>query len=422
MIQHDGEPASYLRWAMECQGRLGRGIIGDRSHGTANVMNNFQQVIRCMCFSLAFSAAGKVSAEVPSQQIAADPLRTEEFVKNLPELDQGRGFLVAGQILLQRGDLARAEFYLDKAAAIAEAVQDADLIGRSSLMKGIIAEAKGDLADASKQWGIAAMRFNECGQFQGLQEASSRKAVAEERQGRYVDSIETLAFLRDVAFRENLPDILAEASAQKARLHVILTQKREAEESYVIADQILRPAGKPADLARLDTLKAGILGLEGKNDEALKLLDRSFKFYVSSKNSSMAANCRYNGALIFHEQKKPEESNVWLSDAIYHYAAAGQPGGVANAIAAQGGNYLEMNSPVVAEALLQQAYRMQEIGGNLLRKAEIKVALARSYQMLGMIEKVEPALSQASEFFSASGLEKRGKSLIENVRSENKSE
>jgi tetratricopeptide (TPR) repeat protein len=359
-------------------------------------------------------------SQVPFQQIAADPLRVEELVKTFPELEKGRGFLVAAQVLLQRGDLARAESSLDKAGSIAESLKDPDLIGRCCMMRGGVAEMKGDLVGASKQWDIAAQRFDECRQFQGVLEASSRKAIAEERQGRHVDSIKTLAFLRDVAVRENLPDMLAEASAQKARLHVILTQTKEAKESYAIADQILRPAGTPPDLARLDTLNAGILGLEGQNDEALKLLDKSFKFYASNNNSYLAGNCRYNGALILQTLKKPDESNAWLSDAIYYYSAGGQPGGVANAIAAQGGNYLEMNSPAVAETLLQQAYRMHQIGGNSLRKAEVNIALARCYQRMGLIEKVEPALLKAAEFFNASGLEERGKSLIATVRAEAK--
>lgn len=362
--------------------------------------------------------ADAASAQVPMQRITADPLQTENLVKDLPKVDQGSGLIVAAQVLLQRGDLANGSSYLDKANVIAESLGNPDLIGRCSLLKGVIAESKGDLRGASELWGTAAIRFDESKQFEPMHEATTRKAVVQERQGLYLDAVETLKFSQTVAIRENLLDILADASAQRARLHLILAQLPEAKESYMIAEQLLRPTGKPLEMARLDTLNAGILGLEGKNDEAIPLLDKAFKFYVAANNIYLAGNCRYNGALMLRELKKYEESNSWLSDSIYYYSAGGQPGGVANALAAQGGNFLYLKKPEVAEALLQQAYRIQEIGGNKMRKAEIKIALARSYQNMGMAEKVEPALSEAAEYFKAVGQEERGDALIAELRSE----
>ena len=385
-------------------------------------MNNLRELAFAICLSLTIGLAYTSTAQVPTQQIAADPLQTDELVKDLSDLDQSTGLLIAAQILLQRGDLANGVSYLDKASVIAEGLSNSDLLGRCSLLKGVVAESKGDLKGAAQSWGVAAVQFDESKQFEALHEANTRKAVVQERQGLYLDAVETLKYSQTVASRENLSAILADASAQKARLHLILAQLREAKDSYMTAEQLLRPAGKANDIARLDTLNAGILNLEGKNDEAIPLLDKAFKFYVSTNNIFLAGNCRYNGALMLQKQKKYDESNSWLSDSIYYYAAGGQPGGVANALAAQGGNFLDLERPAVAEALLQQAYRIQEIGGNMMRKAEIKIALARSYQNMGVPAKVEPALSLAAEYFKATGQEERGKALIAEVRAEKKSE
>jgi tetratricopeptide (TPR) repeat protein len=316
--------------------------------------------------------------------------------------------LVASQALLQRGDLGSAKFFLEKATVIAETEDDPDLIGRCYLSRGILADSQGHTDDSIRFFGVASESFAKVRQFDGLLETATRKAIAEERQGRVTAAIETLTFLQMESMAGGNEKAVAEASAQKCRLHTILKQLPEAKEAFGIASGLSKEHDKPSDLARLDMLEAGILDMEGNAERAVETYNKAFKFYSGNRGNVAAANCRFNAALILSGQGHHEKSNALLIDAAFYYAQSGSPTGAANAIGAQGANYLAMKNLPVAKVLLEQAAVMHELGGNMMRAAENQILLGILYRQLGNENTSEIHLSKAVDLFKRCGLEEEG--------------
>lgn len=341
-------------------------------------------------------------------EIASHPLRVEEFIKDLTGEDRCMGLLVASQSLLQRGDLDSAKAFLEKATQIAKSKDNAVLIGRCYSLRGMAADTQGKSDDSIHFYGIAAKSFAEIRQYDALLEVASRKAVAEERQGRIPAAIETLSFLQWEAMAGGSEKTLAEASAQKCRLHSIIRELPEAREAFVIASGLLKPQGNASDLARLEMLEAAILGMEGNAERAVEMYSSAFKFYSGIRDNLNAANCRFNAALVLSNLNKHDESNNFLIEAAFHYALSGSATGTANSIGSQGANYLAMNNLPVAKVLLEQAAAMQTLGGNMMRAAENQIMLGDLHRQLGSEKKSEIHLTKAVELFKNCGLEQEG--------------
>lgn len=340
--------------------------------------------------------------------IATNPLEVEKVIENLKPADRCMGLLFASQALMQKGDLALAEGFLVKATEIAAAEDNPDLMGRSYYSRGMVAENLGKSDDSIRFYGKAAEAFAKIKQYEALLETASRKAVAEERQGRIPAALETLTLLQMEALAGGGEKALADASVQKCRLHTILNQLPEAKQAFGLADSLLKPQGKPADLARLDMLEAGILGMEGKADRAVEMYNTAFRFYAGDREYAIAANCRFNAAIILSGEGKHERSNALLVEAAFHYAQSGSPTGTANAIAMQGANYLDMRNLAVAKVLLEQGAAMQEMGGNLMRAGESQFLLGVLQRHLGDAKASEMHLAKATDYFRKCGLEEEG--------------
>ena len=350
--------------------------------------------------------------------IAADPGQTEQIIQELGPADKCSGLMFASQVLMQRGDLESADRFLIKAEVIAEAEggKNPSLIGRCTLLQGASAEAQGKIDEARVQFGHAVASFAKARQYDGLLEASTRMAVLEERRGRLPAAIETLAFLQQEALAGGNQKVFAEASAQKSRLHSILKQLPEAKAAFAIANSFLGPSGTPADIARLDMLEAGVLGLEENFPGAVRLLEKSFKFYSTNRNPVQAANCRFNAGLILAGQGQFVDSNKLLVEAAFYYAQSGSPTGTANAIGSQAGNYLTMKNLPVAEAMLGQAAAMHELGGNMMRAAEDQIMLGALSRQRGNKAESEIHFEKATGLFKRCGLEEEGPKRSKAVR------
>ncbi|MGL4399891.1 MAG: hypothetical protein ACRCXD_08480 [Luteolibacter sp.] len=340
--------------------------------------------------------------------IAINPLRVEDLVKNLKDVDRCMGLLVASQALLQLGDFDSAKVFLEKATKIAKSGDHANLMGRCYLMRGMAADAQGLSDDSIRFFGVAATSFAKIRQYDALLEVTSRKAVAEERQGRIPAAIETLSLLQTEAVAGGSEKTLAEASAQKCRLHSIIRQLPEAREAFGIASSLLKPQGRAFDLARLEMLEAAILGMEGNTDRAVKMYDSAFKYYSGIRDNLNSANCRFNAALIQSSRGNHDYSNILLIEATFHYALNGSATGTANAIGSQGANHLAMNHLSAAKVLLEQAAVMHDLGGNMMRAAENQILLGDLHRRLGSQKVSEVHLTKAVELFGKCGLEQEG--------------
>lgn len=331
-------------------------------------------------------------------EIANNPLRVEEFTQDFTGIDKCKGLLFASQSLLQRGDLDSAKDFLEKATKIAESEENAEIVGRCYAMRGMVADAQGKSDDSIRYFGAAAHSFAKIRQYDELMEVASRKAVAEERQGRIPAAIETLSFLQKEAVEGGSEKALAEASAQKCRLYSIIRQLPEARVEFDIASGLLKPQRKAPDLARLEMLEAAIFGLEGNTGRAVTMYDSAFRFYSGSQKGQ-------------HDQ-----SNTLLVEAAFHYALGGSATGTANSLGSQGANYLAMNQLSVARVLLEQTAVMHEMGKNMMRAAENQILLGDLHRRLGSQETSEIHLKMAVELFKNCGLEEEGMKRIRRTR------
>ncbi len=375
-------------------------------------------MIRLLLLSVFFSLLVRAQDQETMLGILANPRDVEQAIQDLDADGKCLCLAFASQLLVQRGDLESAERLLTKAVAIAreEEARNPSLMGRCSFMQGVLAEARGDLEQARDFFGRAAVSLAKTRQYEGLLDAGTRKAVVEEKQGRLPAALETLAFLQEEGIAGNNQRVLGEASAQKARLHSILHQLPEARQAFIIANSILGPKGTPEEIARLDTIEARILGMEGSFSESVELYEKSFKFYIHDRKPAEAANCRFNAALILGGQGELDESNKLLGEATFYYAQGGSATGVANAIGSQGVNYLAMKNFPVARILLLQAVAMHELGGNMMRAAESQIILGSLNRQIGNVDESEDYLERAMEFFKKCGLEEEGKRRCEAVR------
>jgi tetratricopeptide (TPR) repeat protein len=357
---------------------------------------------------LVFTSVCKGQNEKIFSEISTNPLQVEGLIKDLIGADRCIGLLVASQSLLQRSDLDSAKAYLQKATEIAESEGNAELTGRCYAMRGMVADAQGKSDDSIRYFGAAAIAFAKIRRYDELTEVASRKAIAEERQGRIPAAIETLLFLQTEAMAGGSEKTLAAASTQKCRLHSIIRQLPEARVEFDIASGLLKPQGKASDLARLEMLEAAIFGLEGNTDRAVKMYDSAFRFYSGIRENLTAANCRFNAGLILSQKEQHDRSNTLLVEAAFHYALGGSATGTANSLGSQGANYLAMNNLPVARVLLEQTAVMHELGGNMMRSAENQILLGDLYRRLGNQETSEIHLTKAIELFKKCGLEQEG--------------